>query len=168
MANYDSNFQTMMGGHLFGDDSRIKVSTQNRSRVPADDTADIRDILTDVVGNSYKGLTDDNIKAQYARLSNLVGVTQAQKLLDHALIYNQNPVNVKLPLEQRVQGFYSAGSKDQSLNTIIQNAGKLGYGPVASLNNSANVGNRILSGTYNDAPIVDNSEVIQLANKKLK
>lgn len=168
MANYDENMKVLLGGHLNLFDDKINSQKANLpARTPNDNTADIRDILTSIVGNSYKGLTDQNIKSQYARLTNLVGLTQAQKLIDHTLIFNQRPENIKSSIEQRVQNFYNAGSQDRALNDIIKSAGGLGYGPVASLNNSADTGNQKLAGNYAELPIANNDAVINAANKKI-
>lgn len=160
----------MMGGHLFGDDTHISKTINTPRQTSGDHTADIRDILTSIVGKNYKGLTDDNIRADYAKLTNLVGLTQAQNLVDTALIYNQNKSNMKLPLEQRVQGFYNQGSSDPALNTIIKSAGKFGYGPISGLHGSPDVSNQKLAGTYDELPIAnkDAATILSTSNKIIK
>lgn len=172
MANYDKNFLTMMGGHLniYGDNGEVKIGSGiAQPRTGLDNTADIRDILANIVGNGYKGLSDNSIKADYARLANIVGITQAQKLVDHAIVYNQRSDVIGKPLEARIQGFYSMGSQDKNINNILQNAGKFGDGPIAGLNRSNARTNMDLTGTDVVGELGSaNEEIKNLANKKIK
>lgn len=173
MANYDKNFLTMMGGHLnvYGDNGEVKIGTGRlQEKTPIDNTADVRDILTNIVGKGYKGLTDNGIKGDYARLANLVGLSKAQKLVDTALVYNQRSDVIGKPLEQRVQGFYNMGSQDKDLNGIITSAAKLGDGPVAGMLRSKDRTNMDLVGTdiIQTPSVAANQEILKVAKNKLK
>lgn len=171
MANYDKNFLAMMGGHLniFGDNGEVKIgSGVTQSRTPLDNTADIRDILTNIVGNSYKGITDEYIRKDYARLANMIGITQAQKLIDQAIIYNQRADVKGLSIEQKVNGFYTMGSQDKTLDGILQNAAKFGDGPIGGMRRSRDRANMNLVGNDVFQAAEPNEEFIKVAQNKIR
>lgn len=134
-------------------------------RTKLDDSADIRDILANMVGGGHTDLSNDSIKSDYLRLQTLLGGPAAQKMMDHIFIFNQRPDVQKKNAEQRLQQFYSMGStQHEDINKILQGAKQIGYGPVVGLNTSFNEGNKMLSGrTPPAAPA--NSKIMDLLKK---
>lgn len=117
-----------------------------KGRGPIEDTADIRDIITGLVGKGYTALSDDDVRGGYGRLQTLVGRPKAQKLMEQIFIYNQRPENRGLPVEDRISRFYDAGSGDAATNDVIGKAKSFGYGVLPGFRNSPNVLNQGLLG----------------------
>lgn len=171
MPTYNGNFLNMMNAHtnLYNGDGTPKERIITQSD-PNKDTLDIRQILTNIVGRGYKSLSDDSIRADYAKLTNIVGMTQARQLVDHAIIYNQTANNKNSPVEARVQSFFNAPANDKNVNAMLQRVSKFGDGVVAGLSRSPDVGNQQLAGTYDEITSINQkaSDIKDVATKNIK
>lgn len=126
----------------------------------ADNTADIRDSITNLVGSGYTAMNDDNARANYARLSNLVGQDKARKILDRIFLFNsrQQP---NMNARDRVSQFYDSSVSNPDIEPIIKQAKTFGYGPLSGLNSSPDVVNMQLSGRLPSQPLaVSNAKAI--------
>lgn len=128
-----------------GDEIEEKI-VYRPGRVPADDTADIRDFLSAAIGKGYTSLSDDGIRADYMALRQLLGDDQARKVMTHAFIYNQNPATKKLPIEARIQQFYDAPAGDESVQGVLKRVKGLGYGVLPGFRTSSHHVNQVLAG----------------------
>lgn len=88
---------------------------------------DLRDKLSELVtrGNT---LAPDDKKAIYGFLTARLGEGRAQKIMDHAYIFNTRPEVQKLPLEEKIKSFYTIGSNDPDVSDVITRTKSLGYG----------------------------------------
>jgi hypothetical protein len=134
MPDYTKNLSAGITGHT-GPEYTPKVNT---SRSNLDDMADVRDLLSAIVGAGKSGLKPEDQSAVYARLGVLLGKPTANKLINQALIFNQRPDAMGKTAEQRITQFYDTGSRDPELNTIISKTKSLGEGPVSGANQSVN------------------------------
>lgn len=118
----------------------LKVDT------PADNTADVRDIIANLVGGGKTGMNDEVSRANFTSLSKLVGQPAAQKLASQAFLFNQRPGAAQLPAATRLQQFYDTGSNDPEVANHLKKIKAFGSGVTAGLNTSPNVGSMTLSG----------------------
>jgi len=119
-----------------GDGDKLTPIDSKGERTPLDTTADIRDSLGVLVGGGYSSLTDDDSKANVKKLQGLLGEQQAQKLISHALLFNQrDDMKGKSP-QERLAMFYSMGHPDKKVGGILQKVKAFGSGPQAGLNDS--------------------------------
>lgn len=121
-----------------------------------DQQFDIRDRLAQLVG-SGNALNPDDKAAIYGDLVASIGKEKAQKVMNHAFIFNARPDMQKLPLEQKLRSFYTIGSNDPDVDVLIKKSGSLGYGAVPGFRESSSLANQILSGrskpVATDAPM---------------
>lgn len=119
-------------------------STTGKSRTSLDDTADVRDILSRLVGQKISNLSDGDVQSDYDHLQKLVGPQKAQKLVTQVIIHNQR--NANAPMEKSIQDFYEVGSNDPEVNDMLKTVKTLGYGVLPAFRNSSKQQNQILSG----------------------
>jgi hypothetical protein len=113
-----------------------------RQRTPFDDTADLRDSLTALVGKGYTGVSDDDAKGYFGRLAGILGLDAAQKLMTHVFIYNQSPMAKGVGLNEKINQFYNIGSRDSGVNDILSRINKFGSGVIAGMNDSPEITNQ--------------------------
>lgn len=165
---YDTNLKTALTG-TFGDNPPVKNLTIT-GRGNLDDAADIRDVMSAMVGKGITDFTNPNVKDYLTYLSSKVGIKQAQQMFTHIILFNQRPdVQGKSP-EQKINQFYSMGASDSNLDNIIKGAGSLGSGPVSGARDSSDVLNmqavgKNLGTESNDLAAVNT--VKSIASKKL-
>lgn len=151
-----------MTGHLNSEEGG-DASKYFSKRTSLDDTADVRDLLSAVVGAGKNGLAQDDQAAIFSRLRVLLGQSTADKLINHAFIFNQrNDVMGKTP-EQRITQFYDMGSRDQELNSIISKTKQFAQGPVAGSRETSEFLNSKLQGKDALAGTVENKDNIAKA-----
>lgn len=124
------------------------IANLGRQRTVVDDTADIRDSLTALVGKGYTGVSDDDAKGHFARLAGILGKDAAQKLMSHVFIYNQTPTAKGVGLQEKINQFYGIGSRDSGINDILQKIKQFGSGVISGMNDSPEVDNQVLSNRY--------------------
>lgn len=134
-------FDTGGGG---GKTTAAAQATTAKGRVPADDTADVRDILGALVGKGVTNLSDDTSRAHYSRLINLLGAQKANKLMTQVFSHNTRSGNV--PMEKRIQSFYDIGSNDPEVSDVIKNVKSFGYGVLPGFRESGLQTNQELTG----------------------
>lgn len=132
---------------------------------PQDNTADIRDILSNFAGKGYTSLSDENARANFISLQKLVGQPMAQKLTTQAFLFNQRPGANALPPADRVRQFYEIGSNDKDVHGVLQKVKAFGSGPLAALNTSPNTTAMALSGR--EQPIIGSIPMTQPNKVKL-
>lgn len=120
------------------------TATTGKARTSLDDTADVRDILSNLVGRKISGLGDESTRADYARLQALLGPQKAQKLVTQVIIHNQR--NANAPMEKSIQDFYDVGSNDAEVNDVLKGIKSFGYGVLPGFRSSSKLGNQILTG----------------------
>ena len=88
---------------------------------------DLRDRLSELVtkGNA---LSPEDKTAVYGSLVGMLGKDRAQKVMNHAYIFNTRPEVQRLPLEEKLKSFYTVGSNDPEVMEIIGRTKNLGYG----------------------------------------
>lgn len=118
----------------------------SKGRTPFDTTADVRDILSGLVGKGMTGLNDDDSRNGYSRLQQLVGPQQARKLMTHAFIFNSRPDLKNAPVEARIKQFYDSPSADADVNGALGKVKSFGYGVLPGFRDSSSQLNQQLSG----------------------
>lgn len=136
MPNYKGNFNNAMTGHV---DLGSDPDKQFQNRGGLDNAADIRDLLSGLVAAGKTGLQPSDRAAVYAHLSTLLGKEQSQKLINHVLVFNERPDVVGKNTDQLLTQFYDMGSRDDSVNKIIQSTKNLGQGVVSGSYQSSNI-----------------------------
>lgn len=121
-----------------------------KGKTSLDVTADIRDILGNIVGGGYQSWQDitgnEDAKSQYSALIGKVGRPVANKLITQAVSFNQMPESKSLGVEDRVKSFYNIGSADKDVADVLLKVKTFGYGPQAGIRESSNYGNMALTG----------------------
>ena len=128
-----------------------------------DKSFDLRDRLAELVGKGNVLSTDDKA-AIYGSLVGLLGKDKAQKVMNHAYIFNSRPDVQKLPLEEKIKSFYTVGSNDPDVMEVIGKTKSLGYGVVPGFRESSSDINQQLSGRV---PVVASSSVSPEIQKKV-
>ena len=106
---------------------------------------DVRDRISELVGKGNALLPDDKM-AIFSNLTSVLGKDKAQKVMEHAYLFNSRPEVQKLPLEEKIKSFYTVGSNDPDVQTLIQKSKSLGYGPLQGMRSSHSTGNQLLTG----------------------
>lgn len=118
----------------------------SKGRTPLDDTADVRDILSGLVGKGMTGLNDDDSRNGYNRLQSLVGPQQAQKLMNHMFVFNSRPDLKGAAPEARINSFYQTPSSDPEVSGTLNKVKSFGYGVLPGFRQSSSQLNQGLSG----------------------
>lgn len=148
---YDKNLRNLIAGHIRSEEGG-DVTVKNASVHPKtvlDERADIRDILSGVVGNGFTNFSNPDSQHNFAVLSSIVGKQTAQQLMTHAFIFNQRPDVQGKSVDQRVSQFYDMGSSNPDLNNILQASRNLGQGAVPGLYQSNDILNKQATGRDN-------------------
>jgi hypothetical protein len=178
MPNYSKNFLTSMTGYMnLGDptgDPKPKSfipSTKNE----IDTQLDVRDILSNLVGNKYADWQtfskNDNAKAQYASLIEKVGRPLANELVTQAISFNNRSGLEGKGIEDRIQAFYEIGSNNKQVADVLTKVKALGQGVVPAFRESILQGNQELSGkTPSTTPLATQQaeQAKQLLTAKIK
>lgn len=117
-----------------------------KTRTPADETADLRDILTELAATGKTSLSDDASRASYSFLQRILGPQQAQKMMTYMFIHNQRPELKGLPTEARIKQFYDTPAGDEEINTTLKRVKNLGYGVLPGYRTSADYTLQELAG----------------------
>lgn len=138
-----------------------------KSRGPLDNTADIRDSILALVGKGVSSLNDEDSQGHFAKLSGILGQKQAQALVTHIILQNKRPEFQGLSPRSRISKFYEIGSSNTGVSNILQTTKAFGSGPLAGFQDSGNVSNQKLSGTYTANPDNANQKDADIMNKKI-
>lgn len=126
----------------------LKVSKGGGGSKPSVSTNsdfDIRDVLTGLVG-SRNVLAPDDKMALYGKLISSLGKDKASKIMDHVYIFNQQPGNQNISIDDRLRRFYDTPAGDPEINKIISKSKSLGYGVIPGFNTSPLLLNQKLAG----------------------
>lgn len=147
-SDYTSNFAALLTGHLGlpSEGGSTTGTTSGYTHGHYDDLFHARDILTNFLGKGYKNFSDEQSRKDFAYLKNLVGEEQANKLINSVFVYNNSDSVKGKSWQDKITGFYSSGSKDQSLQKLITTFSTLGQGPIAGAQDSSNVSNMEITG----------------------
>jgi hypothetical protein len=134
-------------------------TTRGKGRTSLDDTADVRDILSGLVGKGASTLADETTRADYGRLQQLLGPQKAMKVLTQVFMHNGK--NVNTPMEKRIQDFYDIGSNEPEVDAVLKNVKTAGYGVLPGFRDSSKYTNQMLTGktTAPTTAAVDNSDL---------
>jgi hypothetical protein len=101
---------------------------------PIETNLDLRDRIYELMkGNDLK---PDDRAAIYGNLTSILGQDKAQKLMQHAYIFNTIPEYQKLPYEDKIKQLYTRGSNDPAVQEILTRTNNLGYGTGAGFRTS--------------------------------
>lgn len=123
----------------------LRVGGGEKPSVPVKQEFDIRDVLSGLVAKGNT-LTPDDKAALYGSLVSKLGEENATKVMSHAYLFNQRPDVQKLPLEERINAFYTVGSNDPYVNSVINKTKTLGYGVLPGFRESASGLNQEMAG----------------------
>jgi hypothetical protein len=138
----------------------------NKTRL--DDTADLRDSISVLLGKGYTANPgDEDMKAHQARVLALLGPAAGQQLLSHLQVFNQRPGMDKLSPDERVQQLYSLGSQHPVVGPILNRVKSFGTGPTSGFRESVDVANQKLQGTYKNAPERMSNAVSEAIRKQM-
>jgi len=119
------------------------VIPEGRTRIEGD--FDLRDRLSElaIMGNA---LSSDNKAAIYSSLRGQLGDARAQKLMNHAYIFNSRPDVQRLSPEEKIKSFYEIGSSDPEVMEVMGRTKKLGYGVLPGFRESISALNQASQG----------------------
>lgn len=124
----------------------IKGTTYSSpGKTTIDRDLDLRDRLMEMVGKG-NALNPDEKAGIYGNLSRLVGAESAQKLMNHAYIFNTRPDVQNLKPEDKINAFYTIGSNDPYVKDVIAKTKSLGYGVGPGFRTSQSQINQQLAG----------------------
>lgn len=127
-----------------------------------------REALSGIVGKGFTNFQDSSAKANYANLVAMHGPAVAQKLVMHAMLFNQRPDMAGKSPEQRIQSFYDMGSADPATQNILSRSAQMGAGPVADTYNSWDRLNQEITGRSADTRATPSPDALKAAAAKLK
>jgi hypothetical protein len=134
MPDYTKNFENTVGGHT-GDENMTVKSTKGKLA----DLVHTRDAISALVGaGGIQNLRPDDRKAVNAALSGYLGQQQATKLIDQISIFNQRPDQLQKSATDRINSFFTIGSRDPQIDAIIKQTGNAGQGAVADASQTSN------------------------------
>lgn len=145
-----------------------QVAATGKNRTSIDDTADVRDILSGLVGKGTSTLADETTRADYARLQQLLGPQKAMKVMTQVFLHNGR--NVDTPMEKRIQDFYDIGSNEPEVAEVLKTSKTLGYGILPGFRDSSKQTNQVLTGRVpttiaaNDNSDLRNKVMLRLNN----
>lgn len=118
-------------------DPKLVAKSLNSGGNPNLNLVETRDIIANHIAKGGVGLQDEESRADFKRLSSLLGPDKAQKLFSQLALYNQDADVKKLPYLDRVSRFYDTGhGGDADMLTLLKNVKGIGYGPVEGAVNS--------------------------------
>jgi hypothetical protein len=121
------------------------------SRSKLDTDLDLRDKLSELAirGNA---LHPDDKTAIFGYLTNAFGRDKAQKIINHAYIFNSRPDMQGLSPEEKLKSFYTIGSTDPDVQDVISKTKNLGYGILPGYRGSSSAINQaVQKGSYGGA-----------------
>jgi hypothetical protein len=127
-----------------GGDDVQKLPIKNKT--PLDDTADIRDILSEFAVKGYQGVGKDQAKANFDKLTLLVGKGTAMKLINSVDIFQQSPQSKVANPEDKIQAFYNLGSNDKEVSDVLKRVNAFGTGVKSGARTSASEGLQQIEG----------------------
>lgn len=170
MADYTANMNAIMNGHLGlpgGNDPKDSYHPQGRTDLT--DTLDIRDALSHAIAGGYTNFSDNDIKANYAKIAQLIGPQKAQNLFIQAFEYNKRPGAKEKSKEERLQNFYDIGSSDPDTKAVLSRIKNSSSDPIEGYRNSVNEGVRLLNGKETrKSRDVDVAKIQYDVNSKIK
>jgi len=98
-----------------------------------DEDFQVRDILHAMIARGDKDLSDPHAKSGYSYMIGKYGKGMADKLLTHALMFNQRDDVQNKPFPDRLRSFYTVGANDPEVDKLIKKNAKLGYGAETEL-----------------------------------
>lgn len=139
----------MGGGPKTGIPDNAKTVATDKSKL--DDMLDLRDSISALVGSGYTPkATDPTVLAHRTRILNMMPAQEAQNLLTHIAIQNQQPGVQTLSPTQRLQRFYDIQSSIPATNMLLQKVKSLGTGPISAFSETPDGLNQQLAA----APVV--------------
>ena len=156
MAEHSTNLLTLLNGHtgydIGGEDPKLPGKAIGTDKTKLDETADLRDSISALVASGYTSLkpkgsaaTSNDVKAHVTRILNTLPTKEAQNLLTHIAIYNQNPDITNLNPTQKLQQFYDINSSNPQTNELLRKVKSFGSGPTSGFQESTEVLNKQLS-----------------------
>lgn len=120
------------------------------TRGPLEESVEVRDLISGLIGKGYTDLTNDDAKKNFSRLQVVLGRPKANEVLQKIIIHNQDPRYKARPIEERITSFYDQQREDP----IIGKARSLGYGVVPGFRASPNV---LLQSLQGNIPVAENT-----------
>lgn len=107
---------------------------------------DVRDILHGFIARGDKSLNTDAARSGYSYLIGKYGKGTADKIMTHAMIFNNRTDIQGKPFDSKLNTYYAVGSNDPDVDKVIKKMGALGQGPQAGANDSPNVDSMAATG----------------------
>lgn len=107
--------------------------TLNSGNDPNLNLFEAREIIANAIGKGAVGLNDGEARANFSRLSSLLGAERAQKLFTKLALYNQDSSARALPIGDRVARFYDSNDDDPEMMKFLSQVKGLSYGPKAGV-----------------------------------
>lgn len=123
-----------------------KLVQKDRPGSTTDQTADLRDSVSLLVGGGYTSLSDPDARANYSRMVSIMGKERAQNMLTHIVLQNSRTGWDKMKPEERVGKFYDINSSHGPTDETIQQIKSFGSGPLAGYTDSINLINQHQQG----------------------
>lgn len=149
MVDYSSNFLTIMNGHTSfptGDDDSGVKKLPFKNKTSLDDTADVRDILSELAVKGFQGVGKEQAKAYYDKLTLLVGKQTAMKLIDSVDIFRASPQSKTGTPEDKIQAFYNLGSNDKQVSDVLKKVNAFSTGVKSGARTSSSEGLQEIEG----------------------
>lgn len=130
------------------------------TRGPLEESVQVRDLISGLVGGGYTNLSADDAQKNFARLQVILGRPKANEIAQKIIIHNQDPRYKAKPIEERITAFYD----QQKADPVVGKARSLGYGILPSFRTSPNVLLQSLQGT---APVANSIAEPSVAKKMM-
>ena len=143
---------------MTGDPTQPSIQEEKyfgRSKTPMDLSFDVRDRLSELIGKGNV-LNPDEKAGIYRNLVSTLGKDKADKVMNHAFIFNSRSDVQKLPIEEKLKAFYALGSNDPEVTEIISKTKNLGYGVLPGFRSSISQMNQEIAGK---TPIMETSAI---------
>lgn len=108
----------------------VKVVVPKLNRTPIQDNLDLRDAVHALVGKGGSDLKDQDTQDNFKWIAGLKGLPFAQKLFSHISVFNQQ--NQNMSPQDKIERFYTQGSKDPEIQTFVSGLAGLGGKPVVT------------------------------------
>lgn len=154
---YNTNLLTLLNGHTgydIGEEPKLPGKKVSTNKTELDTLANLRDSISALVASGYTSLkgeggksASDEIKAHVNNILYSMPQEEAQKLLTHIAVYNQNPNSVKLNPLQRLQDFYDINSSNPQTNYLLKRIKAFGSGPISGFKESPELLNQQIASS---------------------
>lgn len=159
--DFQQNFNTVLNGHTGvptggGDDGVQKLPY--KAKTSFDDTADVKDILSDLASSDILKLNKSDLTANFSKLSELVGRPMAIKLMNSVYAFSQRSDTEGLSQQARIENYFKLGDTDKDVDNILKVAKSFNY----NANQSSSVGVQKATRRLSDEPNASSKDMSKI------